>query len=133
MRKILALIFAAVLLSPLAVQAQVASANPTFADCSIPSLSGSSQSLGTTFTLGSKAFNRKYLIICNTSTVTADTVGVNMAGGTAALGGTGTLTLYPGACIEYSAAPGSGLALPPSNAINVIGTSTQPVLCLEGR
>lgn len=113
--------------------AQTAGADPTFADCSIASMSGSSQSLGTAFTLGSRALNRKYLLICNTSTVTADTVGVNLAGGTAALAGTGTLTIYPGACVEYSSAPGSGLALPPTNAVNVIGTSGQPVLCLEGR
>ncbi len=113
--------------------AQVNTSSPTFADCSIASMSGSSQSLGTAFTLGSRAMNRKYLMICNTSTVTADTLGVNLTGGTATLQGAGTNTLYPGACLEFSSAPGSGLPLPPSNNINVIGTSTQPVLCLEGR
>jgi len=105
---------------------------PTFADCSIASMSGSSQSLGTSFTLGSKAYNRKYLHICNTGSA-GNNVGVNLTGGTAALSGSGTETLVPGACLEFSAAPGSGLPLPPSNAINVIGTSSQPVLCEEGR
>jgi hypothetical protein len=130
MRLISSLILAFLMILPgsaFAVQA------PTFADCSIASMSGSSQSLGTAFTLGSKAYNRQYLLICNTSTVTADTLGVNLSGGTAALQGAGTSTVYPGACLEFSAAPGSGLPLPPSNAINVIGTSTQPVLCVEGR
>lgn len=110
-----------------------AQTSPTFGDCSIASLSGSSQALGTAFALGNKSYNRKYLYICNTSTVTGDNVGINLAGGTAALGGVGTATLYPGACVEYSAASGSGLPLPPSNNVNVIGTSGQPVLCYEGR
>ena len=133
MRKYLAALLAFLTLSPFSAFAQVAGADPTFADCSIASMSGSSQSLGTAFTLASKQFNRKYLYICNTTTVAGDNVGVNLAGGTAALQGAGTQTLVPGACMEFSSAAGSGLPLPPSNAINVIGTSTQPVLCYEGR
>lgn len=107
-----------------------AQAVPTFADCSIASLSGSSQSLGTAFALGSKAYNRKYLLICNNGTT--NNVGVNFAGGTAAIAGAGTLTLVPGSCKEFSAQPNL-LPQPPSNAVNVIGTSGQPVLCYEGR
>lgn len=133
MRIIPLLILAVLTLIPFSASAQVAGADPTYIDCSIASMSGSSQSLGTAFTLGSRAYNRKYLHICNTSTVTADTLGVSLSGGTAALGGTGTNTLYPGQCLEFSSAPGSGLPLPPSNAVNVIGTSGQPVLCEEGR
>lgn len=112
--------------------AQSASANPTFADCSIASMSGSSQALGTAFVLGTHAYNRKYLEICNTG-ASGDNLGVNIAGGTAALAGVGTLTLVPGSCVEYSSAPGSGLPLPPSNGVNVIGTSGQPVACIEGK
>lgn len=110
-----------------------ADTSPTLADCSIASLSGSSQALGTAYALGSKVYNRKYLYICNMSAVNGDTVGVNLAGGTAALQGAGTVTLNPGACLEYSGFSGSGLPLPPSNNINVIGTSGQPVLCYEGK
>lgn len=103
----------------------------TLADCSIASMSGSSQSLGTAFTLGSKAFNRKYLLICNNGST--NNVGVNLAGGTAALSGAGTVTLVPGSCVEYPKGGNSDVGLIPANNINVIGTSTQPVLCLEGR
>lgn len=112
--------------------AQTAGANPTFVDCSIPSLSGSSQTLGTTVTLGAHAYNRKYLHICNTGS-TGNNLGVNLSGGTAALSGTGTETLVPGACLEFSSNPGSGLPLPPANGVTVIGTSGQPALCEEGR
>lgn len=99
---------------------------PTFRDCSIASMSGSSQALLTVTN-----FNRKYLILCNTG-ATGDNVGVNLAGGTAALAGAGTMTLVPGSCKEFSTGS-SYLPNPPANAINVIGTSTQPVLCIEGR
>lgn len=133
MRSLSALILSIALLFPaFESKAQSLGANPTFADCSIASMSGSSQALGTAFALGKNAFTRKYLYICNTG-ATGDNVGVNLAGGTAALSGTGTLTLVPGACLEYSSAQGSGLPQPPSNNVNVIGTSTQPVLCYEGR
>lgn len=97
---------------------------PSYRDCSIASQSGSSAQLVTANP------QRKYLLICNTG-ATNDNLGVNLAGGTAALSGTGTLTLVPGACKEYSTT--GPLADPPANAVTAIGTSTQPVLCLEGR
>lgn len=123
-------LLALITLLPFDSSAQTA---PTFADCSIASLSGSSQALGTAFTLSSKAYNRKYLHICNTSTVIGDNLGVNLTGGTAVLQGAGTETLTPGQCLEFAAYSGSGLPLPPSNNINVIGTASQPALCEEGR
>lgn len=127
MRRLLALI---IVLFTTPCFAQAIGANPTYSDCSISSMSGSSQSLGTNETLGAHGFNRKYLLICNTTAVAGDTVGVNLTGGTAAIGGTGTLTLAQGECREYGAT--GGLPLPPANAINVIGTSTQPVFCVVG-
>lgn len=130
MRSLLAIILA---ISTVFLSAEsFAQTAPTFADCSIASLSGSSQALGTLFALGKQAYNRKYLLICNEG-VTGDNLGVNLVGTTAALNGTGTITLVPGACLEYSSAPGSASPLPPSNSVNVIGTSGQPVLCYEGR
>lgn len=132
MRLFPALVLAILTLIPAASFAQVASALPTFADCSIASMSGSSQKLGTAFTLATN-FNRKYLYICNNTSVAGDSVGVNLTGGTAALNGAGTVTLVQGACLEFSANPGSGLPQPPSGAVTVIGTSSQPVLCYEGR
>lgn len=128
MRLISLVLLSLLMLLPEAAMAQTA---PTFADCSIASLSGSSQSLGTAFTLGSRAYNRKYLLICNTGSA-GNNVGVNLAGGTAALAGAGTLTLVPGSCKEFSS-QNNNLPAVPSNNINVIGTSGQPVLCLEGR
>lgn len=118
-----------VILSGSEASAQSTAANPTFADCSIASLSGSSQTLGTAFTLGTHAYNRKYLLICNTGT---SNVGVNLTGGTAALSGAGTMTLVPGSCKEYASGT-TQLPNPPANGVAVIGTSSQPVLCIEGR
>ena len=94
-------------------------------DCSIASLSGSSTQL-----LAANA-NRKYLLICNIG-ATGDNIGVNLSGGTAAIAGTGTITLVPGSCKEFAIAM-SYLPNPPANAITVIGTSGQPVACTEGR
>lgn len=128
MRLILSLILSAFLLPNAAFAAQ----NVTLADCSIASMSGSSQALGTAFALGSKNYTRKYLLICNTGAA-GDNVGVNLSGGTAALAGTGTLTLVPGACLEYPKSGETEFSLVPSNNVNVIGTSSQPVLCYEGR
>lgn len=106
-----------------------AQALPTLNDCSIASLSGSSQAV-----LAGQSQNRKYLFIQNTSTVVSppDNVGINLAGGTAAIGGAGTLVLAPGAWKEFSTY-GGDLPAPPVNVINVIGTSGQPVVCLEGK
>lgn len=127
MRLILALLLA---FSTFLPAASFADANMTLADCSIASMSGSSQFLGTAYTLSARNLGRKYLMICNNGTT--NNVGVNLTGGTAALAGAGTITLVPGSCLEYPKA-GSGFGLVPSNAVTVIGTAAQPVLCLEGR
>lgn len=83
-------------------------------DKSIVSLSGSSQ------TLVAANESRQVLIIMNTSA--ADNIGVNLAGGTAAIGGTGTITLEPYGSIVLD-------TFVPTGQINVIGTSGQPVVC----
>lgn len=80
-------------------------------DASITSLSGSSQQL-----LASSG-TRRFLMIQN---IGANNVGVNLAGGTAAIGGTGTATLYPGGSLKFD-------GFVPTNAITVIGTSGQPL------
>jgi|HubBroStandDraft_5_1064220.scaffolds.fasta_scaffold194980_3 hypothetical protein len=90
-------------------------------DCSIASLSGSSTAL---FTKTNP--QRKSLVIFNSSTV--DNVGVNLAGGTAAIGGTGTITLVPLGSISYTDSDNM-----PFGLVSVIGTSGQPLVCLEGR
>lgn len=107
-----------------------AQTSPTFRDCSIASLSGASQTL-----LAAPSFNRKYLLVCNFGT--SNSVGVNFAGGTAAIAGAGTYTLPDtggpvAQCKEFSADPG-GTPLPPAGIVTVIGTSGQPVQCWEGR
>lgn len=121
-----ALAFVAILACSQA-QAQTASLR-SFNDCSIASLSGSSQQI-----LPANP-NRTYLLICNTAA--SNNAGVNYTGGTAAIGGAGTYTLLPAnvaqSCKEY-AAGFSYLPPPPSGAINVIGTAAQTLLCLEGR
>lgn len=106
-----------------------AQALPSLRDCSIASLSGSSQTL-----LSAASYNRKYLLVCNFGT--SNSVGINFSGGTAAIAGAGTYTLPdtggPAAqCKEFSI--NSNLPVPPANVITVIGTSTQPVQCWEGR
>jgi hypothetical protein len=99
-----------------------AQALPTFRDCSIASLSGSSTSM-----LVANP-SRKYLFVMNTGT---SNVGVNLAGGTAAIAGAGTVTLVPGASLEL---PKSGSTnLMPTGIVTVIGTAAQPVVCYEGR
>jgi hypothetical protein len=90
-------------------------------DCSIASLSGSSQQI-----LAANP-QRKFLFIVNNG-AGSNSVGLNLAGGTAAINGSGTITL---------AANGSFLiqANVPQiyNAITVIGTAAQSVQCFEGR
>lgn len=83
-------------------------------DHTITSLSGSSQSL-----VG-KDMTRSFLMIENTGNAN---IGVNLVGGTAAIGGAGTATIVAnGALIfETDSIPG--------NAITVIGTAGQPVAC----
>src|SRR5215813_5213973 len=85
-------------------------------DKSVASLAGSSQVL-----LIANP-DRRYLLIQNTG---SSNVGVNLAGGPAAIGGAGTITLLPGGSYE----PDAGFI--PTNPINVIGTAGQPVVCFE--
>lgn len=96
---------------------------PSIRDCSIASLSGSSQTL-----LSAGNFQRKYVLVCNTGNAT---IGLNYAGGTAVIAGA-SQNLVAGACKEFSAAPGVD-PLPPAGIITVIGTSGQPVACFEGK
>lgn len=85
----------------------------TFYDASIAALSGNSQQA-----LPANSA-RRYLLIQNNSA--ANTLGVNLSGGVAALGSAGTITLYPGGTIERA------VGAVPTNEINVIGTAGQPV------
>jgi hypothetical protein len=87
-------------------------------DYSIVSLSGASQEL-----LPQTAnLNRRFLMIQNTGNAN---IGVNLVGGTAEIGGTGTFTLVPNGSITLS----NGFC--PSNKINIVGTSGQPVACVS--
>lgn len=85
-------------------------------DKSIAALSGTSQML-----LIANP-DRKYLLIQNTGNTN---IGVNLAGGPAAIGGVGTITLVPTGSYE----PDAGFI--PTNPINVIGTVGQPIVCFE--
>ena len=85
-------------------------------DRTITSLTGSSQSLM------AQNMTRYVVIIENSG---ADNIGVNLAGGVAAIGGAGTLTLAPGGSIVLDTTA-------VGNAINVIGTAAQPVCAYEG-
>lgn len=91
----------------------------TLNDCSVASLTGSSQSM-----LSANG-QRQFLLIVNNSTT--NTAYVNLAGGTAAANGTGTISL--GVNASYLATRPNV----PTNKITVIGTSGQPVACFEGR
>jgi len=88
----------------------------TPSDKSITSLSGSSQS--------ALAANpqRQLLVIQNTGNAN---VGINLVGGTAAIAGTGTITLAPQGSMTFDITI-------PLGAVNVIGTAGQPLLVLEG-
>jgi hypothetical protein len=78
---------------------------------SIASLSGSSQQLFPD--VGPKGVIERY--VCNAST--ANSIAINLGGGTAALNTAGSVTLGPGGCWAGRV----------SNQINVIGTAGQPV------
>jgi hypothetical protein len=80
-------------------------------DVSITSLSGSSQQL-----VGALS-TRRYLMLQNIGNAQ---VGVNLAGAAAAIGGSGTYTLYPGGTLLFE-------GFVPTNVINVIGTAAQPL------
>ena len=86
-----------------------------FRDASIISLSGSSQ------TALAKNGNRQFLLIENSGNAN---VGVNLTGGTAASGGTGTITLAAGVSLLLD-------HVVPQNAITVIGTAAQPLCVIE--
>lgn len=95
--------------------------NPVL-DCSIASLSGSSQALRSV-----SNYQRKWLLVCNTGNAT---VGINWAGGTAVIAGA-SQNLPTGACKEFSI--NGGEPSPPPNPITVIGTAGQPLSCFEGK
>jgi hypothetical protein len=86
-------------------------------DASIASLTGGASQTA----LGLNG-NRQYLAIENSGTAN---VGVNICGGAAAIGGTGTLTLSPGGSLLFD-------KWVPQNQINVIGTAGQPLTIVEG-
>lgn len=83
---------------------------------SIANLSGTSQ------TLMAANANRRHLLIQN---VAANNMGVNLAGGTAAIGTAGTITLAAGASLEI-------WDTPPIGAITIIGTVNDDVTAYEG-
>lgn len=85
-------------------------------DKSITSLTGSSQ------TALAANPSRQFMVIVNTGSAN---IGVNLTGGTAAIAGTGTITLVPDGSILFDTTI-------PLLAVTVIGTSGQPVCILEG-
>lgn len=100
-------------------------ANPlwTNRNCGITSMSGASQQL-----VAANA-QRHTLEVCNFG-ATNDNLTLGLAGETAVANQ--GLVLVPGSCKEYADGT-TYLPQPPANAINVIGTSGQPVSCYEGR
>lgn len=111
------------LVSLLAISCFATSANAqsypyNLADCSISSLSGSSQ------TLVAKNPQRKYLMVYNSG---ANTAYVNLAGGTAATSGISSVPLTVGASVVISGNQTD------TTAVTVVGTTAQPVTCYEGR
>jgi len=87
-------------------------------DCSISSLSGSSQSLVVSNP------QRKYLMIFNPA---SHNEYVNLAGGTASTSGASSVTLGTGASIVLD---GNTLS---RSAITVIGTASDKLTCYEGK
>lgn len=87
-------------------------------DCSVSSLSGSSQALV------AKNPQRKYLMIFDSG---ANPVYVNLAGGTASSSGVSSIPVAVGGSVVIS---GDYID---TTAATVIGTSGQPVTCFEGR
>lgn len=87
-----------------------------YSDRSIANLSGSSQ------TLMAANANREVLIIQN---IAANSMGVNLSGGTAAIGTAGTITLPAGASLTFDNSP-------PVGAITIIGTANDDVTAFEG-
>lgn len=87
-----------------------------YVDRSIASLTGASEMLMTANS------GRKVAFIQN---VSANNMGVNLTGGTAAVGGAGTVTLIPGAALTLDSNC-------PQNAITIIGTAADVVTAFEG-
>ena len=100
---------------PLPVTSTTVGGGVTYADKTITSLTGSSQTLAA-------AASRKSLFIKNG----AAAIGLNLLGGTAAIGGAGTTTL-----LAYEGLFLSGDDCPVGD-ITVIGTSTNYVTCYQG-
>lgn len=119
MQRFLLTLLAACVFAPAAFAQQVPF---TINDCSISSLSGSSQQL-----LAANP-NRKYLMITNSSTT--QTAYVNLAGGTAASAVSSLIIATTGGILTYTGGPGN---TPPTNKITVTGTPGSPVTCYEGR
>ena len=94
----------------------VARVGKAYTNRSIANLSGSSQ------TLMAANAAREILIIQN---VAANNIGVNLAGGTAAIGTAGTITLPAGASLTLDNSP-------PVGAITIIGTANDDVTAFEG-
>lgn len=88
----------------------------TYTDRTVTSATGSSQ------TIAAANASRKSIIIKNGLT----DAGVNILGGTAVIGGAGTMTLGP---LEGLKLTGADC---PLNAITVIGASAAYISCLEG-
>ena len=88
----------------------------TYADKTVTSATGASQ------TIAAANAGRKSLIIKTGGSNT----GVNILGGTAAIGGAGTVTLLP---FEPMVLDGASC---PLGAITIISTSTAYISCLEG-
>lgn len=105
------------LLLAMPAHAQVTSTY-ALSDCSVSSLTGSSQSL-----VASNP-QRKYLLVFNSG---ANTAYVNLAGGTAAVSGASSVSLPSGASVVVTGAAVS------RSAATVIGTASQPITCYEGR
>ncbi len=84
-------------------------------DHSIASLTGSSQNLVP------QDMTRVYLHIANVGNAN---VGINLLGGTAAIGTFGTIVLTANGSITYN----TGSI--PGNAISIIGTAGQPITCV---
>lgn len=87
-------------------------------DCSISSLSGSSQQIVAANP------NRQYLMLFNSG---ANTAYVNLTGGTAASSGASSVALGVGASVVIS---GQQIA---TNKVTITGTAAQPFTCYEGR
>ena len=87
-----------------------------YTDRSIVNLAGTSE------TLMAANASRQTLVIQN---VAANNIGVNLTGGTAAIGVAGTITLVPGASMVLDTRP-------PVGAITIIGTAGDDVTAYEG-